>query len=129
MILILKHLKFHLILYPKLILKPAFCDSIVAENEKKLRAVFKMVDKHSHGKVDKKEVLKSLSLNFSVMDILEGIEELKHLLDPHHYEESFHEMDVEHHGYVTEDEFAQFARNFAKMYSNQSLYTNSLSLT
>ena len=83
----------------------------MSENEKKLRAVFKMVDKHSHGKVDKKEVLKSLSLNFSVMDILEGIEELKHLLDPHHYEESFHEMDVEHHGYVTEDEFVQFARN------------------
>ena len=42
---------------------------------------------------------------------MEGIEELKHLLDPHHYEESFHEMDVEHHGYVTEDEFVQFARN------------------
>jgi len=83
----------------------------MSENEKKLRAVFKMVDKHSHGKVDKKEVLKSLSLNFSVMDILEGIEELKHLLDPHHYEESFHEMDVEHDGYVTEDEFVQFARN------------------
>lgn len=83
------------------------------EMEGALKYLFTAIDKHNHGHITKKDIMKAMR-DTEIVGLLENCPPLQPLLRPRSYRETFHAMDTNHDGSVEYEELRMFC---AGMYS------------